>query len=303
MKMLKSTLQIFPEAPFDFLQTVTAHGWIGLLPFYWDIDKQQVERIEQLADGSVVHLLIYGNDISAKPEITIQVSHSKQLKANQHKEILKIVGHMLRLDEDFSGFYHLAEKRDRHFSGMNQGFGRLLRSATVFEDVLKTICTTNIQWSGAKRMIRELVISFGKSFDGDPYKKSFPLAEDIAGYSFDAFIAKTNLGYRADYIYSIAKQVSSGELDLQSFLDPEISTSDLSKKLLSIKGIGNYAAATILMLLGHYDEIPVDSVFREFVFKKYFKGKTVSEKRAAKIYQGWGNWKYLAYWYDLTSGQ
>ena len=71
------------------------------------------------------------------------------------------------------------------------------------------------------------------------------------------------------------------------------------KKLLEIKGIGNYAAATLLMLLGRYDELPTDTVFRDFVSKKYFKGKSVVEKKAQSIYKSWGKWKYLAYWFEL----
>jgi len=99
----------------------------------------------------------------------------------------------------------------------------------------------------------------------------------------------------------LAKNVSDGEIDLESLLDPEIPTSELKKKLLTIKGIGNYAAATMLMLLDHYDELPVDSVFKEFVSKKYFNGKKYSEKKAHKIYNKWGKWKYLAYWFDMEN--
>ena len=45
------------------------------------------------------------------------------------------------------------------------GIGRLLRSPTVFEDLVKVICTTNVQWGGTKRMVRELVDAFGLPFD------------------------------------------------------------------------------------------------------------------------------------------
>jgi len=175
-----------------------------------------------------------------------------------------------------------------------------LRSPTVFEDLVKTICTTNIQWGGTKRMIKEIIDAFGHPFAADSRQKSFPSAWDIAQKDFKTFNAKTNLGYRTDYIHLLACRICNGELDVESFLNPAIKTADLKKKLLAIKGIGNYAAATMLMLLGHYDALPVDSVFREFVFKKYFKGKSVPQARAEKIYKGWGKWKYLAYWYDMT---
>jgi len=69
--------------------------------------------------------------------------------------------------------------------------------------------------------------------------------------------------------------------------------------LLSIKGVGNYAASTMLMLLGRYDHIPIDTVFRDFMKAKYFQTKPFSEKEGVQIYDEWGKWKYLAYWYDM----
>jgi len=58
----------------------------------------------------------------------------------------------------------------------------------------------------------------------------------------------------------------------------------------------------MLMLLGRYDELAVDTVFREFVRTKYFKGRKVSDQKAAAVYDGWGEWKYLAYWFDIWQG-
>ena len=100
-------------------------------------------------------------------------------------------------------------------------------------------------------------------------------------------------------IYNDRKLAIIGEVKCS---DHDIRT-DIKKQLLAIKGIGNYAAATLLMLIGRYDELPMDSVFHSFVSEKYFKGKTVPEKRAQKIYKKWGRWKYLAYWYDLVENR
>lgn len=299
----KSSVTLVAGVPFDFEQTVTAHGWMRLLPYSWDNENKYLQRIQQISSGQVVHLQIKGNQSKENPEIHITILSSSTIYKNDELEVEKIVSHMLRLDEDFSGLYKTALKTGGHYLNMTQGFGRLLRSPTVFEDVVKTICTTNIQWAGTKRMVKEIVDAFGNSFNADPIQKSFPSAKDITGYRFNEFIDITNLGYRAEYIYELAQRISNGDLDIESFTDGHISTADLRKKLLSIKGIGNYAAATLLMLLGHYDALPVDSVFREFVFKKYFKGKVVTQKKAEDIYRSWGHWKYLAYWYDMTSKQ
>jgi hypothetical protein len=71
---------------------------------------------------------------------------------------------------------------------------------------------------------------------------------------------------------------------------------------LAIKGVGSYAAATLLMLLGRYDELAMDTVFRRFVSEKYFDGEQPSDADAQTIYADWGRWKYLAYWFDIWEG-
>jgi 3-methyladenine DNA glycosylase/8-oxoguanine DNA glycosylase len=69
-------------------------------------------------------------------------------------------------------------------------------------------------------------------------------------------------------------------------------------ELLAIKGVGAYAANALLMLLGHYDGLPIDSAFRSHVKNKYFAGKEVSDLEMAAVYEPWSAWKALAYWFD-----
>ena len=61
-----------------------------------------------------------------------------------------VIRHMLRLDEDFSPFY-LVAAADPALEWAAAGAGRMLRSPTVFEDLVKTICTTNCTWSATVR--------------------------------------------------------------------------------------------------------------------------------------------------------
>ena len=67
---------------------------------------------------------------------------------------------MLRLDEDMSAFYAVAAA-DPELEWVAAGAGRMLRSPTVFEDLVKTICTTNCAWSGTVRMVSALVEHLG----------------------------------------------------------------------------------------------------------------------------------------------
>jgi hypothetical protein len=51
------------------------------------------------------------------------------------------VRQILNLDEDLSGFYVLV-RSDPDLSWASRGAGRMLRGQTVFEDVVKTNCTS-----------------------------------------------------------------------------------------------------------------------------------------------------------------
>jgi 3-methyladenine DNA glycosylase/8-oxoguanine DNA glycosylase len=292
-------LTLHPAQPFNFEFTAYSHGWVLLSPNHWDKESRKLQRVERLSSGEVVLLSITGNNSNKKPSIAIEVSHLESLSKTEYKEITASVSHMFRLDEDLQEFYQLCEQRGDQWIKLTQGLGRLLRSPSLFEDIVKTICTTNIQWGGTKRMIEELVNAYGEKFSDNGKMKAFPTPGTIAKTTLNTFSKKVRMGYRTAYVHLLAKQFVSGEVNPKSFFDADIPTADLKKKLLGIKGIGNYAAATLLMLLGRYNELPTDTVFRDFISKKYFKGKSATKEKAQAIYKSWDKWKYLAYWFEL----
>ncbi len=309
----KARLSVIPPAPFQFARNATFHGWVVLPPNNWNTQRQSVGRVERLSSGMIVTLDIAGKSSGENPVISIAVRWAmtgagdppgpERLSSQQRTEIRAAVRRMFRLDEDFSEFYALCNKRGSRWTKPATGLGRMLRSPTVFEDVVKTICTTNIQWGGTKRMLQELINEFGEPFPGDATTRAFPSPGAIASVSEESFTERVRMGYRGPYIHRLAGQVASGELNLECLLDPAIPTSELNARLRSIKGVGNYAAATLLMLLGRYDELAVDTVFRQFVSKKYFAGRMPSDVDAREIYAKWGRWKYLAFWFDMWNSR
>jgi 3-methyladenine DNA glycosylase/8-oxoguanine DNA glycosylase len=94
---------------------------------------------------------------------------------------------MFRLDEDFSEFYARCHAQGAPWMRLTAGSGRLLRSPTVFEDVIKTICTTNTRWSGTKRMVSHMVAAFGDPAADHPDLRAFPTPEAIAWTKLDVF--------------------------------------------------------------------------------------------------------------------
>src|SRR4029077_3023854 len=130
-------LTVKTPADFNFHRTVLSHGWCELLPFEIDRAKWQLTRVLGLDRAKPVTI-----EVSArKGGMKIEVSRRVGRRAAQ--TITSDVRHMFRLDDDLRDFYDLM-LTDPEFAWIaEQGAGRLLRSPTVFEDLVKMICTTN----------------------------------------------------------------------------------------------------------------------------------------------------------------
>jgi 3-methyladenine DNA glycosylase/8-oxoguanine DNA glycosylase len=293
--MPTASLRLKPTPPFDFYNTISSHGWVVLAPNTLDKEKQAFRRVEQLPGGEVVCLEVLAEGDAVRLRV-----ESQGALAGVHKNLLRRrVAHMLRLDDDYTTFYRIARKRGRPWSRLARGLGRMFRSPTVWEDAVKTMLTTNIAWGGTKRMAATLVEEWGAPYPPDPSRRAFPSPQAIAAVPFKRFEAKAGLGYRAPYIHELARRIMGGELDLQAWLDPAIPSDELYRQLLAVKGIGPYAAANLLMLLGRYDRLGFDTVYRDFVGPRYFNGKKPTEKEMLAVYDDWGEWKYLAYWFEM----
>ena len=286
--------------PYILPSTLRSHGWVDLLPNIPDEKVESFSRVERLSSGKVIN--IHAASLGGKlPKIIVTVNHEDALMQIERNEIVKRVRYMLRLDENLQEFYDLCRKTGNKWKNFTEGRGYLLRSPEIFEDLVKVICTTNIQWGGTKRMVKELVESFGVPFPGDPALLSFPSPESISSISLEEFKGRVRLGYRAGYIYELSARITSGDLKLNGLINTSTPAAEVKKRLIEIKGVGNYAAASMLMLLGRYDQIPVDTVFRSFMKAKYFNNKPFSEEEGLSIYEEWGRWKYLAYWNEMLA--
>jgi 3-methyladenine DNA glycosylase/8-oxoguanine DNA glycosylase len=76
-----------------------------------------------------------------------------------------------------------------------------------------------------------------------------------------------------------------------------MTTLNLRKELMTIKGVGPYAAANLLMLLGRHDFIPIDSWALMLVSHEWHKGKPVTAREVEKRFEKWGEYKGLAFWF------
>jgi 3-methyladenine DNA glycosylase/8-oxoguanine DNA glycosylase len=150
-------------------------------------------------------------------------------------------------------------------------------------------------------MIAALVNALGDPLPGDESRRAFPTPEAMAAAPPEMFTEVARFGYRGPYVAELARRIASGELDLEALLHDDRPTAEVKRELLALKGVGPYAAATLLMLIGRYDEIGYDTVFRDFVSARYFDGQRPPAAEMLAVYDDWGQWRYLAYWLELWS--
>lgn len=294
----KRTRAFGVSTAFDLPATVYSHGWCMLAPNRTDPEEKMLER-GWTVDGGAARIRVdqpSGPGGRVEMEVVAGRGSRSGLTPATWARIERDVRHMLRLDEDLSAFHARCRMVGPPFDrAAARDYGRLLRSPTLFEDVVKVLATTNTTWSGTIAMVGKLVELAGRG--------SFPGPRDVATLGVAKIRDRARWGYRAAYLARFAEAVASGELDLGAWERWEGSTPDLEQEIRRVPGLGPYAAAQVLTLLGRYDRIGVDTVFRSFVKRTHFPRarKPVSDQRMLAVYERWGEWKMLAYWFEVWS--
>jgi len=284
--------------PFKFMSVVNSHGWVQLAPFSFDETSNTLSYIFRLSNGRVIEL----NLTDSKDDINVETD---KLKKSEQNEVMDAVTWMFGLDMDFSAFYAASRSEPKLAHVKKQALGRVLRSPSLFEDVVKTIFTTNTLWGATKNMTKRLVEEYGVALSGgssssrpaDEASKAFPTPEAIAASDPETIKEKIRVGYRAPAIYELAVRVASRKYDLEALKHSSLPTLEFRKELMTINGVGPYAAANLLLILGRSDFIPVDSWALKLVSHEWYKGKPITAKEVEKRFEKWGEFKGLAFWF------
>lgn len=284
-------LTIKTPAGFNFRSTVYSHGWSELRPFELDVTKWRLTYVFTNEAGTKASV---GVLTEKRGKIVIEMADDKV----PAEKVLRDAAHILRLDDDLAGFYSTVAAHGAVPWVSDNGAGRLLRSPTVYEDLVKTICTTNCSWGLTKIMVTNLVEKLGVKAAGG--KRAFPTVKAMASMSEDFYRDEIRAGYRSPYFVELAEKVVSGELDPQSWLTSELPTAELRKEMKTVKGVGDYAADNLIKLVGRYDGLALDSWLRSQFYKIHNNEKVCKDKKIERHYAKFGEWRGLVIWCDMT---
>jgi N-glycosylase/DNA lyase len=279
---------------FNFWVTVYSHGWCALPPFRVDREERRLRIIIPNNKGRY-------EDVSlseGRKTLDISVENTTALRQEDISRISKHILSILRMEEPLDEFYAETKKNPRYRWISKKCAGRLLRCPTVFEDVVKMICTTNCSWALTEIMAGALVTKLGDHVHGDVY--AFPTPEAIAACSESFLRKEIRCGYRAPYLLELSQKVAGGKLAVEEWRTSDAPTQELFERVRSVKGVGPYAAGNILKLLGRYDYLGLDSWCRGKFYELFKEGRKVKDSTIEKYYAPFGKWRGLFLWMDVT---
>lgn len=275
---------------FDLKAAVCSYGYFVLAPNRWDTKKHTFTRPLHGKNSRTVTVTISQPPTNRR---TLRLACDKRLDPAERHSIKAQVTRMLRVDEDMAPWFKL------HPIARRRRFGRLFRSPTLFEDIVKTITGCNVTWTNTIRMNKLLCEKVGT-------RGAFPTTKQLAAVTPDWLKANCKVGYRAERIVRLARDIEAGRIDTTCLEQPELNSEQVYKALLKIHGLGPFASANICQLLGHYDRLAIDTeTYRHFSQTygvKRPKDPAKLHPRIEKHYAHYAPYQFLAYWFELWCG-
>jgi 3-methyladenine DNA glycosylase/8-oxoguanine DNA glycosylase len=284
----------------DLLRTFISHGVATLPPMFVDEDAPSLEVTLPVPKSRPRTVRV----VPSREGGVISV-RGRAPGGRAAASLVADVRYILRLDEDLSDFYALC-LADEELAWATDGAGRMIRSPTVFEEVVKTVCTTNCAWSATVRMVTALVQNLGEPAVGAPQNdvrgRTFPTPEVMAAAGEDFYREEARAGYRGPYLIALATSVADGSVDLEELASAdrsELPDDEVERRLLALPGVGPYAAAHVMLMIGRYSRLILDSWTRP-TYARIAGSKQLKDSTIERRWRRYGDYAGLAFWLYLT---
>lgn len=276
--------------PEDFLlvRDACSYGYFLLAPNEWDPIDRTLSRPLRLPEGRARARI---GQPEGRAGSGLVVELDRRIGRRERGELARQVSRMLRLDESAAEIaaFHDVDERWRA-----TGRGRLFRSPTLFEDVVKTVTSCNVAWPSTIRMNARLC---------EVLDAAFPSAAQLARRRATTLRARCGVGYRDARLVELAKLFASGAVDEGRLEDPGASDEEAFETLTALPGIGPYAAGNIMQLLGRYGRLAIDTeterhAREELGFRE--EGAALRAK-VERRYERFGPHRFRSYWFEVWS--
>ena len=252
-------LQLEPPPSYDLARTALVHGGVGLAPTAWDGRRLHL----RLPDPVVVEPGPAGG-----PGITV--------RWRGRPPDVAVLRRVLALDDDLEELWSACDRLPSLRWVRTTGAGRVLRSPTVWQDLVGTLAGTRASYRSTQAMVRALV--------GDG---PFPEPHQVLDRDL------TPWGYRASWLRQLAEQVAGG-LDVEGLLDPRVGDEEVELRVRGLAGFGPFATAQLMPLLGRPRPVVLDGWLRAQL-------GGASDAQVHERYAALGRWAGTGAWLEVLA--
>lgn len=284
-------MSLGPVPPrFDLELVVMSHGWCQLAPTAFDETRRVLHRTLALPDAGPLTVSV------RETARGLEASWGRvKGSCDDRIEIKARLRRMLALDDDLADLYEHCARVPSLAWVPASGLGRLLRSPDVFEDLAKTLATTNCSWALTKLMCRRLVDSLGA--EGPEGERAFPTPAAVVAAGEAHFVETVRAGYRARAFVELAAAYPS--LDTARWEDPAVPDDEVLREVKALRGFGPYAAEGMLGLLGRPRGLAIDSWVRAKL-PGLLGRERMTDAQIAEHFAPLGRWAGAGLWLELT---
>ena len=235
------------------------------------------------------------------PRVQCTIFSNAELSRVEKQDITRMLKRALRTEEDLTEFYKLARKDEILSAVVKDLYGmHTVAWPELFPALILAVTLQMAPMKRSNQMMELLIANFGDQarFDGKTIRY-WPSPEKIANSTIKDLKVKAKLGHRAANLIAIAKALQQGFPTMDDFW--AIGFEEAKKKLLTLRGIGDYSADIVVPGMG----FPLD-VWSAKIFHVLFFGKEPENPRKAipalkqTAEERWGKWSGYAFAYVLN---
>jgi len=205
-----------------------------------------------IVDGSILKVRQEGDEL-----------HFTAYPEDVEEEFIKSY---FRLDDDLSNILQILNKDATINKAIQQFNGLRIVRQSVWDCLISYICATNASIAVIENMLRNLSEKFGDEIvvNGKAFF-SFPKVKKLAKASVNK-IKLCNVGYRAQYLSEIAKQVKNNPNLLEELRNSDYL--ELRDELRSLPGVGPKVADCVsLFAFDKLEAFPIDVWIRRVIYQ------------------------------------
>lgn len=200
-----------------------------------------------------------------------QVKNNIYISSSNYENLEKVVKKYFDLEKDYKKIEDEIVNIDNHVKeAVKNSSGIRHLNQPFFETLISYIISANNNIPRISKSVNLIAKTYGSKvkFENKDYYL-FPTPEQLKDVTIDDY-RKLGVGFRDKYIYSTVKDILDLKFDINNTY--KLSTNELRKELLKLKGVGQKVADCIMLFsCGREEVFPIDVWVERVMSLLYFK--------------------------------